>query len=113
MTPNEIINWLNSVIDEYPDRVSGEIFFPFMIKQAGKALPNERHALVVAMRLWLKSFSTPEEALRTDLAMAIAAAYKLSELKPDIEELLEAVKSGLAFKPYYAKFIERYLKELG
>lgn len=113
MTANEILNWLNSIIEEYPDRVPGEVFFPFMIRQVSKALPDERQALVDALKIWLKSHNTPEEAVRVDLAMAIAATYKLDELKPDIELLLSDVKAGKAFKPYYAQFIERYLKQLG
>jgi len=44
--------------------------------------------------------------------MNIAADLKLRELKPDIERLLEDVRAGKAFWPYYEEFIVPALKRI-
>jgi hypothetical protein len=59
------------------------------------------------MREWIT-----QRDKRTLLAMNIAVDLKLLELKPDIQRLLEDVRAGKAFSPYYEEFIAPALKRI-
>ncbi len=108
MKADEVLLWLESELTECPDRASGEEGYEFMIRQTQRILATDRSALVRALASWLNLRSEP----RTMLAIAIAEAHHLTELKPDIEQLLREVKQGVAFKPYYATIIGRAVAKL-
>lgn len=93
--------WLDDAVGQYPPRSSGEDFYGFMIKLVGDAVAEERAALVGALTTWLRMRKEP----KTMVAVEIAAVYHLHELRQEIERLLGDVKSGVSFKPYYARGI--------
>jgi len=107
MTKQEIIEWLEGEIQGYPPRATGNECGQFVTRLAGRVLESDRLALVEAMREWIT-----QRGERTLLAMNIAADLKLRELKPDIERLLEDVRAGKAFWPYYEEFIVPALRRI-
>ena len=107
MTRQEILKWLEGEVQGYPERATGNECEDFIVRLAGRVVQSHRHELVEAMRHWII-----ERGKRTLLAVRIAAEHKLSELKPDIERLLEDVCAGRAFSPYYKEFITPALKRI-
>ena len=105
MTKQEILKWLEGEVQGYPERATGNECEDFIVRLAGRVVQSDRHELVEAMRHWII-----ERSKRTLLAVRIAAEHKLLELKPDIERLLEDVRAGRAFSPYYEEFITPALK---
>lgn len=107
MTKQEILEWLESEIQGYTPRSTGNECEQFITRLAARIVESDRNELVAAMREWIT-----QHGQRTLLAMNIAADLKLRELKPDIERLLEDVRTGKAFSPYYEEFIGPALKRI-
>jgi len=107
MTKQEIIEWLEGEIEGYPPRATGNECEEFITWLASRILESDRGALVEAMREWIT-----QRGKQTILAVRIAAELKLQELKPDIERLLEDVRAGKAFWPYYEEFIVPALRRI-
>jgi len=105
---SKIKDWLESQIENFPERASGEDFFKFMIRQAGKVYETQRADLIDTLREWLQVRTSP----RTPLAVDIASFYNLHELIPDIVDLRNAVRRGEAFKPYYENTITKALEKI-
>ncbi len=107
MTKQEIIEWLDGEVEGYPPRATGNECGQFVTRLAARAAESDRDELVAAMRDWIT-----QRGKRTLLAMNIAVDLKLWELKPDIQQLLEDVRAGKAFSPYYEEFIGPALKRI-
>jgi len=108
MTKDEMKQWLEGEIANFPERASGEEGYRFMLRQTARALDADRQALVEVLRDWLLLRAEP----RTMLAVEIAASHHVDELRNDIEELLEDVKEGEAFKPHYVRPIMEALSRI-
>ena len=108
MTKQEILEWLDAEVQGYPERATGNECEDFIVRLADRVVQSDRNELVEAMRHWIV-----ERGKRTLLAVRIAAEHKLRELKPDIERLLEDVRTGNAFSPYSEEFITPALKRIG
>ena len=108
MKSDELRKWLDGQLENFPERASGEEGYEFMIRQTQKVVEMDRAALVQVLTDWLRLRTVP----RTDLAISIAVAHKLSELRDEIETLLNDVNVGKAFKPYYAKRIASALEKV-
>jgi hypothetical protein len=107
MTKQEILDRLEGEVQVYPERATANECEDFIVRLAGRVLQSDRQALVEAMRDWIL-----QRGQRTLLAVRIAGEHKLSELRPDIQRLLEEVSAGGAFQPYYEEFIAPALKQL-
>lgn len=107
MTKQEIIEWLDGEIEGYPPRATGDECGQFVMRLAARVVESDRDELIAAMREWIT-----QRGKRTLLAMDIAVDAKLRELKPDIEHLLEDVRAGRVFSPYYEEFIAPALKRI-
>ena len=107
MTKTEILEWLESEIQGYPERVTGNECEDFIVRLAGDVVESERTKLAEAMRDWIV-----QRGRRTLLAIWIAEEYRLRELEPDIRCLLEDVKAGKAFSRYYEELIAPALKRI-
>jgi hypothetical protein len=107
MTKQEILEWLEGELLGYPERATGNEREDFIVRLAGRLVESDRSALTEAMRDWMA-----QRGKRTLLAMQIAADHKLRELKPDIQRLLEDVRAGKAFSPYYEEFIVPALRRI-
>jgi hypothetical protein len=108
MTKQEIIEWLDGEVEGYPQRATGNECGQFVTRLAARVVESDRNELVAAMREWIT-----QRGQRTLLAMNIAVDLKLRELTPDIQRLLEDVRAGRAFQPYYEEFIAPALKRIG
>lgn len=107
MTKQEIIEWLEGEVQGYPERATGNECEDFIVRLAGHVVESDRNELIAALREWIT-----QRSKRTLLAMRIGAEHKLRELKPDIQRLLEDVRAGKAFSPYYEEFIAPALKRI-
>lgn len=109
MSATEALRWLEGELANFPERASGEDLHRFFVEITERIVRSsdltDRTDLVGALREWLKLRSEP----RTMLALDVAASYSLSELKPDIEELLREVRGGKTLWPYYQDNIIRSL----
>jgi hypothetical protein len=107
MTKPEILEWLEGEVQGYPERATGNECEDFIVRLVGRVVESDRNELVVAMREWIE-----QRGKRTLLAVRIAAEHKLRELTPDIQRLLEDVRAGKVFSPYYEEFIAPALKRI-
>lgn len=107
MTKQEILEWLEGEVQGYPERATGNECEDFIVRLAARVVESDRNELVAAMREWIT-----QRGKRTLLAMQIAVEHKLRELTPDIQRLLEDVRAGRAFSPYYEEFIAPALKRI-
>jgi len=107
MTKQEILEWLDGEVQGYPERATGNECEDHVVRLAGRVVESDRNALVEAMRDWIE-----QRDKRTLLAVRIAAEHKLRELKPHIQRLLEDVRAGKVFSPYYEEFIAPALKRI-
>lgn len=107
MKKQDIIDWLESEIQSYPIRSTGNECEDYVVQLARRVLPVDRSALVDAMRDWIL-----QRGLRTLLAVQIAASLGLHELENDVECLIEDVRSHKVFLPYYEEFLSRWIKRL-
>jgi hypothetical protein len=100
MKSQEILEWLNDEIEDYPERATGNECESYVMGLIGRLLATDRQELIKALREWIHL-----RGKRTVLAVQIASEYHLCELKPDLESLLADVKSGKVLAPYYEEFI--------
>lgn len=107
MTKQEILEWLESEVQGYPERATGNECADYVVQLAGRIVESDRSELVEAMRGWII-----QREKRTLLAVRIAVEYKLLELKPDVERLLKDVRSRKAFSPYYQEFLVPALERM-
>ena len=108
MKKQQILEWLDGEAQGYPERATGNECEDFIVHLAGRIVESDRSELVAAMREWIA-----QRGKRTLLGMRIAVEHKLHELKPDIQQLLDDVREGRVFQPYYEEFIEPSLKQMG
>ena len=107
MTKPEILEWLEGEVQGYPERATGNECEDHIVRLAARVVESDRNALVEAMREWIE-----QRDKRTLLAVRIAAEHKLRELKSHIQRLLDDVRAGKAFSPYYEEFIAPALKRI-
>ncbi len=108
MTGEQLREWLDEELNNYPERTSGEELYSFFIKQTEKYVKSNRRELIEALTYWLRLRTEP----KTMLALDVAEKHNLTELREEIENLLRDVENGIAFKPYYGQFITKALKKL-
>lgn len=107
MTKEEILEWLDSEIQCYPERATGNECEDFIVRIVTPVVESDRNELIAAMREWIN-----QRGKRTLMAIRIAVDHKLDELKPEIHRLLEDVRAGRAFSPYYEEFIGPALRHM-
>ena len=105
---NRAMEDLEADIAGFPERASGEEFYEFMINQAGRWIERDPEGLVGALRAWLALRAEP----RTMLAVEIAARFRLTELRPEIEWLPADVRAGQAFRSHSVRPIEKALANI-
>ena len=108
MTGEQIRTWLNDELTHYPERASGHEVRRYLVRRTAPLIASDRAALVEALFAWLELRKEPQ----TMLAMKIGAEHRLSELHSAVAELLEDVRSGEAFLPYYERWIVEALERL-
>ena len=111
MSACEATAWLESELKGFQERAGGEELYRFFVSITRKPLSTDaedRQAIVDALHEWLGMRTEP----RTMLAVEIAAAHGLSELRSDIGVLLDDVKAGKAFLPFYSQNIEKALQRM-
>ena len=105
MTGDEVRTWLEAELKSFPDRATQVEFYGYFLRRVGDVIDTERPNVVAALAHWLRSHSEP----RTTLALEIAEAYRLDELRPELERLLQDVSEGKALLPYYSRYIRQAL----
>jgi len=108
MTGEEIRAWLDDEIARFSERSSGEELYAYLARRTARVAQTDRRSLVEALSTWLKLRSEP----RTMLAVDLAAKHRLSELRGEITDLLDDVREGEAFRPFYDRPILEALEQL-
>jgi hypothetical protein len=120
MTADEIIELVEGILSSFPDRMSGNEVNPLVADKLRPFAARNRQALLEALRKYLSlrvppSQRQPEHAIaeaRLWMALDIAKELQLTELKPDIESLLDAVRHENALRPVHENEVSRYLQRL-
>jgi hypothetical protein len=108
MTGEEIRAWLDDELANFPERTSGEELYAYITRRTAGVAETDRASLVEALSGWLKLRSEP----RTMLAVDLAAKHRLTELRGEIADLLDDVRDGEAFRPFYDRPILEALERL-
>lgn len=108
MTGAEVRKWLDEELANYPDRTPGQELRDYLVRRTAPLVDTDRASLVEALFAWLQLREEP----RTMLAMRIASKHRLVELHGAVAELLEDVRAGEAFLPYYERWILEALEQL-
>ena len=120
MTADEIVTVIERMLASFPDRMTGNEVNPMVADELRSFAVSDRESLLDALRQYL-AFRVPpaqrqqEDAVREArlwLALDVAEHLRLIELKPDIESLLQSVRSGKALRPVHEKGVARYLQRL-
>lgn len=120
MTADEIVIFIERILASFPDRMSGNEVNPMVADEIRSFAVSDRQSLLDALRQYLAfrvspARRQPKDAVREArlwLALDVANELGLSELKPDIESLLQSVRSGKTLRPVHEKGVARYLKSL-
>lgn len=110
MTAEQIQAWLEEEIANYPERASGTELYRYLINRTTSLAKTDRKALAGALASWLRL--REETGPQTILALEIAAAHHLFELRDEIEKLLNDIRAGKAFLPYYEQWVTRALDQI-
>lgn len=120
MTKDQVIDWIESICNQFPERASGNEINAFIAKEIVPLIATDRSAVVEALRAWIalripQNERRPSDGIREAklwMALVIAADNQLYELRDDMESLLADVRSGKTFLPYYEEMILRLLKKM-
>lgn len=108
MTGEEIRIWLEREVDGVPPRWEGVDLHEHMVRRTSVAAREERGALVEALTVWLRRCREPE----TMLAVEMALAHGLVELRSDLHWLAGEVRARRAFLPHYEATIAKAIGAL-
>jgi|ERR1044072_1983403 tRNA A37 N6-isopentenylltransferase MiaA len=108
MTVQDVLASIEAALNEPGTDKSGEYLRELVTHRIRRALPADRQSAIKALEVWLQSRSEP----RTMVAVIIAAELKLSELRPEIEQLRIDIESGRAFYLYYLSNVDKVLYKL-
>lgn len=108
MTGVEVRKWLDDELANYPDRTPGQELRAYLVLRTRPLVDTDRASLVEALSAWLQLREEP----RTMLALRIAAEHRLVELHGAVADLLDDVRAGEAFLPYYERWILEALEHL-
>jgi hypothetical protein len=120
MTSPEIIELIEHTLRDLPDRMSGNEASARVAQTLRGALPADRAHLIQAMRSYLQFRVSPEKRQPADavpesrlwMALEVAAALRLTELKPDVETLLEDVRQRKVLLPVHGDMVASILQRL-
>jgi hypothetical protein len=100
---NILLQLLDAEVAGFPTRASGEQGYEYMNNIVARYAVSEREELIAARKEWLLLRSEP----KTMLAVDIAGKQHLRELLPELQQFLADVEQGKAFKPFYARPIQK------
>lgn len=107
MMTEQVLRWLDDEVRRFPERATGNECEDYVVQLAGSIVESDRNALVAAMREWIE-----RRDRQTLLGVRIAGEHELIELKPAVERLLEDVRAGRVFSPYYEELIVPALRHM-
>ena len=108
MSIRSTLDLFEAEIHGHPDRDSGVDLYRHMLNLSQQVDVNDHEGLVGALDAWLKQRSEP----RTMIAVDISGKLKLTELRGELDRLLEEVRSGKAFLPHYTRWIDEAIRAL-
>lgn len=120
MTPDDVEKMVYAIGSSFDPKDIGNIVYPVIADELRQILETDREAIVGCLRRWLLHRRRPE--LRTsddagaesnqDLAMYLAGELKLTELRPDLVSLLEAVRKRETPRAIYVDDVQRSIEAL-
>jgi hypothetical protein len=104
-----VLEMLESELRGFPERSPSGDLYRHVLAEAERVKPARRGELADALRAWIELHAEP----RTMIAIYVAQALKLTELRPELQRLRADVIAGRAFLPYYVQWVDEALAELG
>lgn len=112
MTTRQFREWMKDGAEAFPERRSEAGLRRYLTVRVQSEVKEDRRPIDEVMRDWLSLRSEP----KTMLAVRVAAAFELAELRHDIESLLRDVQRGAGFdrplKSLYEQLISTALAKL-
>lgn len=120
MSPAEIGQLIEKTLAGLPERTSGNEANQLVAESLRGLVVSDRDALVGGLRNLIsfrisgqpRSDKEVVQEARVWLALDVTEALALQELRPDIESLCRAIRSGLIFKPVHEDMVSRYLERM-
>jgi hypothetical protein len=106
MTPEEALTWLDGTLAEFPEKVSDQEIEKSMRWQTTNIARDEPEAFMGALRLCLQRRTLPS------LALDLAVHHHLTELRPDLEAVMNAIERGEGYPAYYREFLPSLRRRL-
>ena len=106
LTPTEVLKWLEGTLAEFPERAAYQEVADSMLWKTTNIVREERDAIVGALRLTLQRDAVPW------LALDLAVHHRLTELRPDLEAVVEAMERGGRYSAYYREFAPPFREKL-
>jgi hypothetical protein len=105
LTPEEALKWLDGTLAEFHPR-DEDVLRP-MKWMTINIVKEERAAFVGALRIWLQKRKN-----NPFFPLELAVHHHLTELKPDLEAVANAMESADGFPAYYKEFAPRFRNDL-
>jgi hypothetical protein len=106
LTPDEALKWLDGTLAEFPERLDYEDVCRSMLWMTTNIVRDQPEAFVGALRLLLQRPIVPW------LALDLAVHHHLTELRPDLEAVANAMERGERYPAYYREFVPPFRKKL-
>ncbi len=104
-----VLEMLEGELRGLPGRSPSEDLYCHVLVEAERVKPERPGELADALRAWIELHAEP----RTMIAIYVVQALKLTELRPELQRLRADVAAGRAFLPYYVRWVDEALAELG
>jgi len=108
MSKNSILEKLQTALNDPGSQKSGEYLQDLVAKQLKRSVDDDRAGVVQALEAWLKTREEPQ----TMLAVRMAMAFEIKELRQSIEQLAREIEKGDTFLPYYKRWTDEALDKL-
>jgi hypothetical protein len=120
MTKSEVLAWIDAETGLFPERASGNEIGIVVAQRIRPLIEEDRSAVIEALRERIglrvpEGSRKPQDSIleaRLFLALHIAAANRLVELREDLRALIADVRDGKSFLPYYLEIFANYEKRL-
>jgi hypothetical protein len=120
MRIDEILKFIEGTLSELPERISGNEANRVVAERLSSLAVSNRDELVECLKRLMYFRRKDDQRTGADavpeagiwMALHVAEALKLQELRPDIECLVRDIRSGLIFMPVHESMVSCYLERI-
>ena len=108
LTPKEALKWLDGTLAEFHPRESYEDVLRPMKWMTINIVKEERAAFVGALKILLKR----DKKSPPNLVLDLAVHHRLTELKPELEAVANAMEKSDGYPAYFREFVQPFRNKL-